>query len=40
MVQPVGQPFIASRISAMGAGMSSFMNTTNGTITHAIQRGA
>lgn len=30
----------AARLGAMGTGMSSFMTTTNGTITHPDHRGA
>lgn len=40
MVRVSEQLLSASRISAMGASMSSFMTTTNGTITHPDHRGA
>ncbi len=40
MVRVSGQFPGASRVSAMGAKVSSFMTITNGTITHPDHRGA
>lgn len=40
MVRRSEQLLGASRISVMGTGMSSFMTTTNGTITPTVSRGA
>jgi hypothetical protein len=40
MVRVSGQFSGVSRISAMGTTLSNLMTTTNGTITHPVQRGA
>jgi len=40
MVRLSEQLLCASRLAATGTGMSSFMTTTNGTITPTVSRGA
>ena len=40
MMPLVGQPFSASRMSALGAPLAGSMMAANGTMTHPVQRGA